>query len=110
MVFQRNSARGRMIKRFIRWIVLSILRATEALAISIVFNLQYFSERASWTTGKAVFFFPVVRFRMLLLTINARRSLSPLINTRSLGKIVGVVGLHHKDVSHTARLQNHISQ
>ena len=56
MVFQRNSARGRMIKRFIRWIVLSILRATEALAISIVFNLQYFSERASWTTGKAVFF------------------------------------------------------
>ena len=57
MVFQRNSARGRMIKRFIRWIVLSILRATETLAISIVFNLQYFSERASWTTGKAVFFF-----------------------------------------------------
>ena len=46
-----------MIKRFIRWIVLSILRATEALAISIVFNLQYFRERASWTTGKAVFFF-----------------------------------------------------
>ena len=109
MVFQRNSARGRMIERFIRWIVLSILRTSEALAISIVFNLQYFSEKASWTTGKAVFF-PVIRFCMLHVTINARRSLSPLINTRGLGKIVGVVCLHHKDVSHTARLQNHISQ
>ena len=79
-----------------------------ALAISIVFNLQLSSERASWTTKEAIFL--VIRFSMLLLTISVRRSWSPLINIRSLGKIVGVICLHDKDSSHTVRLQNNISQ